>query len=140
MAQWNCGKMCKSRTPSDKTRANCAEMFLDTIQQKSYITPPPYSNPWQLIKWSGRKQKNSLFIHVNCQSIHTFISPHEEDDKKKSKFSSLVLTQVKSKDGFDIDEISLNKRFFPETVIQAGNIKRHLIISIVYYSQTQTLV
>lgn len=65
------------------------------------------------VEW--KKTKNSLFIHINCQSICTFISPHEEDNKKnKSKISSLVLTQVKSKDGFDIDEISLNKRFFPE--------------------------
>lgn len=115
MVQRNCGKMCKSRMPSKKTRANCAEMFLDTIQQNSYITPPPYSNPWQLFKWSGRKQK-TLCLSTSIVNQYAHLSAHMKRTikKNKSKISSLVLTQVKSKDGFDIDEISLNKRFFPE--------------------------
>lgn len=60
----------------------------------------------------------------------------------QKKFQIIFFSTVTNgtKGGFDIDEISLNKRFFPEIIIQAGNIIRSLIISIVYYSQTQTLV
>lgn len=45
MVESNCGKMYKSRILFDKTLTNCAEMFLDTLEQQMYTTPPQYSNP-----------------------------------------------------------------------------------------------
>lgn len=68
------------------------------------------------------------------------MSLHKEDYKKIIQILFFGTVRNGSKDGFDIDEISLNKRFSPEIIIQAGNIIRNLIISIVYYSQTQSLV
>lgn len=66
--------------------------------------------------------------------------PTQRGLKKKNPNSLFNTATNESKDGFDIDEISLNKRFFTEMIIQAGNIKRKLTISIVYYSHTQTLL
>lgn len=139
MAQGNCGKMYKSRILSDKTGADCAEMFLDIIQQQRYMTPPQYSNPRQLFVWNKEKGK-TLLIHVNCRSICIFISLHNEDLKKIIQILFFSTATNESKDGFDIDEISPNKRFFPEIIIPAGNIMKNRTISIVYYSQIRTLV
>lgn len=102
MVQGNCGKMYKSRILSYKTGADCAEMFLDTIQQQKYMTPPQYSNPRQLFVWNKEKGK-TLLIHINCRSICIFISLHNEDLKKIIQILFFSTATNESKDGFDID-------------------------------------
>lgn len=73
-------------------------------------------------------------------NMHIYEPTQRRLQKKKIQILFFSTVTNGSKDGFDIDQIPLNKRFFPEIIIQAGNIIRYLIISIVYYSQTQTLV
>lgn len=130
-----CGKMHNSRILSDKTRVSCAAMFLDTTQQLKCMTPPQYSNPWQLLTWNKKRKRKTLLIHTDCQSVCTT----KRTEKKKIQIFFFGMAINKSKDNFDIAEFSL-KTFFHEILIQVGNITKRLAISTVYYSQTQTSV
>lgn len=76
-----CGKMYSSRILSDKTRVSCAAMFLDTTQQLKCMTPPQYSNPWQLLTWNKKRKSNSAYPHWLSISMH-----HKEDWKKPPNF------------------------------------------------------
>lgn len=129
-----CGKMHNSRILSDKTRVSCAAMFLDTTQQLKCMTPPQYSNPWQLLTWNKKRKRKTLLIHTDCQSVCT-----TKRTEKKIQIFFFGMAINKSKDNFDIAEFSL-KTFFHEILIQVGNITKKLAISTVYYSQTQTSV
>lgn len=89
---------------SDKMRANCAEILLDTIQQQSCNDPSTMQQPTTAIHREWKKRKNCAYPRRFLINLHIY-QPTWKGLQKKKKNQILFFTAAtkKDKDGFDID-------------------------------------